>query len=193
MILYVYYTLAPTTKPGLGFWKSIFAKRPFEIRPSKTVEVAKRLHAEMYNSLAQRDATTIKEICVAGGGLSSSLRARIAARPRDEQMTWELVKYNRPHARVVSHCTLPLPGFDGGVFRQAVVRIASTQRLTRRDKAGRILEGSGNDVKVVEYLCIQKVSLKWKEGPWKIWGTTQPTSESAVKEKQKAGTIPSWV
>lgn len=157
------------------------------------VRVAKRLHVEMYNSLAQRDANTIKEICAVGGGLSSSLRARIASRPRNEQMTWELVKYNRPHTRVVSHRAFQIPGFDGGVMRQAVVRIASTQRLTRKDKDGQLLEGSGNDVKVVEYLCIQKVSLKWKEGPWKIWGTTQPTSEKAVEEMQKDGIIQSWV
>lgn len=157
------------------------------------VGVAKRLHVEMYDSFAKRDATTIKEICVAGGGLSSSLRARIASRPRNEEMTWELVKYNWPHARVVSHCALQLPGFDGGVVRQAVVRIASTQRLTRKDKSGQVLVGSGNDVKVVEYLCIQKISLKWEEGPWKIWGTTQPTPEKAFKETQKIGVIPSWV
>ncbi|CAG8977848.1 hypothetical protein HYALB_00011654 [Hymenoscyphus albidus] len=190
LVLKSHYT-SPSMEPNPGYFKSIFGERPFKIRPTDMVKVAKDLHKEMYESLAKRDISTIKQICVPG--LATSLRARIASRPRGEKMMWELLSYNRPRAKLVSHRAFTLPGPDGTAIRQAVVRIASTQRLTRKNKEGQSIEGSGKRAYLVEYVCIQALSLGWEERPWRIWGTVQPTSEEAMDLMKTSGEIADWV
>jgi len=74
---------------------------------------------------------------------------------------------------------------DGAGFRQAVVRICSTQRLTRFAPDGSQIKGTGGERQTVEYVVIQKAYWQWKEGDWKIWGTTEETTLDDVKDWEK--------
>jgi protein MBA1 len=95
-------------------------------------------------------------------------------------VVWELVKYNK-RAKVVSNRAARLP-MDGAGVRQAVVRICSTQRLTRYTGNGSMVKGTGKERDVVEYLVIQKKCWQWKEEDWQVWGTTEETTLDDVRE-----------
>ena len=134
----------------------------------------------MYASFAAGDIKELSGLCTEG--LLESFSARIRGRRSGEKVSWELLGYNgRP--RVVSDRASMLP-YDGMALRQAVVRIASRQCLTRR-VGGTVVEGSGEVKDVVEYVVLQSLIKRWTMGPWKVWGTTQETSMKDVESWQK--------
>lgn len=150
--------------------------RKVKIHRGTVAPTAIALHREMYSALAEGDSSMLRKICA--DGIYDSLRARIAARPRGEKMVWELVKYNK-RAKVVSHRAATLP-IDGGAIRQAVVRIASRQKLSRYSAQGVLVKGTGKERDVVEYLVVEKRYVKWKGEDWRVWGTTEETKYEDV-------------
>ena len=56
---------------------------------------------------------------------------------------------------------------------QVVVKIKSLQSLERTP--ANALASDATEKKVVEYVVLQKMMLKGKEGTWKIWGTVEET------------------
>lgn len=90
----------------------------------------------MYEAFAAGEQGTIREICAEG--LREKMVTRIHNRIPGETFKWEIVTEGR--ARVVSHRAAPLPGENCGI-RQAVVRIKSTQMLTRYDRDGQVFGG----------------------------------------------------
>ena len=73
---------------------------------------------------------------------------------------------------------LPVKGVG---LRQVVVRLRSRQSLARiigrrGPDQDAVVEGTGEEKKVQEYLVLQRRIWKGKEQPWMVWGTTQESS-----------------
>jgi mitochondrial protein MBA1 len=137
----------------------------------------------MYSAFAEGDIKLLDSICC--DGLRQSFRSRIASRPRGERWDWELVRYTK-RAKVLSHRAASL-GIDGFGIRQAVVRIASRQRLTRYRPDGSVVPGSGKEKDTVEYFVVQRMSTKGVEDEWMVWGTTEETTLEMLEEEEMAG------
>jgi len=138
----------------------------------------------MYTSFAEGDAAALRKICM--DGLYETFRARIAARRTGEKMEWEMLGYNT-RSKLVSHRAARLQ-VEGAAVRQAVVRIASKQKLTRWARDGKelkLVKGSGKEKDVVEYLVLQKRMDGWKEGDWMVWGTTEETKLKDVMQWER--------
>lgn len=166
------------SSPQAGSWR----KRKFKIHRKATAPAALALHKQMYSHFAEADVPALRKICT--DGLFDSFSTRIASRARGERVEWELVRYNGA-AKVVSHRAARIPNTEGMAIRQAVVRVSSRQKLTR-SKSGKggkveILGGSGKEKDVVEYLVVQRFMRDWKEGEWRVWGTTGETSLEDVE------------
>lgn len=146
----------------------------------KVIPTAKALHREMYTAVASGSTQTINRICA--DGLRDTLLARIGARGKNEKVEWELVRY-LGIARCVSHRVAILPR-NGWAIRQAVVRLKSRQRLTRSVN-GKVVQGSGKEKDLVEYLVLQKMAQNHIEGEWIVWGTTRETTWNDVEQLRK--------
>lgn len=160
-----------------GRWYS----RTVKLHSSRIKPTALALHKQMYSAFAEGDVPTLRKICT--DGLFESFTARLAARKKGEQVVWELVQYNK-RAKLVSNRGARYP-IDGSGVMQAVVRIDSTQRLTRYGKDGEAITGSGKAKTAVEYLVLQKQYNKWEGADWRVWGTTEETDLDTLKEWEK--------
>ena len=76
---------------------------------------------------------------------------------------------------MVSNSTLYILQKDTVVW-QAVVRIRSTQSITKYDAKGKPQPGTGEKKETIEYVVIQKHWTAGKETPWVVWGTTEETT-----------------
>jgi len=160
-------------------------KRSIKISRSIITPTAVALHQQMYTSFAEGDVATLRKICT--DGIYDSFRARIGNRARGEKVVWELVRYNQ-RSSLVSNRAARLP-IEGAALSQAVVRIASRQRLTRwaKGKGGEmhVVPGSGREKDVVEYVVLQKQYEGWRGGEWQVWGTTKETTLGDVEEWER--------
>ena len=138
----------------------------------------------MYTAFAEGDIPKLKEMCT--DGVFDSMRARIGGRQRTERVRWELSRYSG-RSRVVSDRMAQIPGSTGGgnALRQAVVRIRSTQKLSRTVR-GSLVEGSGKEKDVLEYVVLQCRFEKWAPQEWRVWGTTTETSLKDVEKWRRA-------
>jgi len=98
-----------------------------------------------------------------------------------------LVDYNK-RSKLISNRAGRLP-IEGAAIMQAVVRIASRQKLTRLTKGKNggmeIVPGSGKEKDVVEYVVLQRQYEGWREGEWQVWGTTKETTLEDVEEWER--------
>ncbi|KAI6247263.1 hypothetical protein HI914_04264 [Erysiphe necator] len=174
--------LCKFTSPKVkGFWN-----RSFNLNRSSLVPTAIALHRQMYTAFAEADDITLRNICL--DGINDNFRNRIAHRPREEKVTWELLKYSKT-PKLISNRAAKTP-INGMILRQAVVRICSKQKLTRYTKIRGTtkfeqIKGSGKEKDVVEYIVIQRVYEQWKPQNWMIWGTAQETSLEDLEEWKK--------
>ena len=120
------------------------------------------------------DTATLRNVC--HDGLLASFRARIKDRPSKESLQWTLHKYIG-FSRIVSTNIVSLE-IESSALYQVVVKIKSLQSLVKVPA-----NGSASDTrvekKVEEYLVLQKMMLRGKEGMWRVWGTIE---ESKVEE-----------
>ncbi|KAI7490267.1 hypothetical protein KC357_g2029 [Hortaea werneckii] len=173
---------------------------------------ARDLHKSMYEHFAAGNLTPMEsQICE---GMLGSLRSRIAQRNPNTGLKWTLHKYlSRPKLASYRAAIFPEQKGEKNTERngiiQAVVRIHSLQslqhikRVSTRDanqklvvrevpvdSQGRELEALKEDAipanakDAVEYVVIQKVIRKGKESRWMIWGTTEETTMSKIKQDQ---------
>lgn len=75
--------------------------------------------------------------------------------------------------------------YRGAALRQVVVRMRSRQSLARmvsngKNKSGTLVQGTGEEIDVSEYLVLQRRMLRNEEGPWLIWGTTSETEPARL-------------
>ena len=81
---------------------------------------------------------------------------------------------------------------DTSALYQVVVQIKSVQSLKeiskgRNAEKDTVVEDSkGKQNGVVEYLVMQKMMLRGREGSWKIWGTTEETDVKDVWKEQSS-------
>ena len=155
--------------------------KAYKINRRQVLPKAMSLHTEIYAAFAEGDVRKLRELCA--DGMYESFRARIATRQKGEVLKWELLKYNR-NPKVVSDRAVMAPG-TGAAVRQAVVRIASQQRLTRL-VGGRLVRGSGEKKDLCEYVVVQSNVDKWEGKGWKVWGTTKETTLQDIEGWKKA-------
>ncbi|POS83683.1 hypothetical protein EPUL_003195 [Erysiphe pulchra] len=170
-----------TSPKATSFWD-----RTFNLNRSSIVPTATALHRQMYTAFAEGDDQTLRNICL--DGILDNFRNRIANRPREEKVTWELIKYNK-NPKLVSNRAAKTP-INGMLLRQAVVQICSRQKLTRYNKVKgstqlELIQGSGKEKDVVEYLVIQRIYEQWQPNNWMVWGTAQETSLEDLEEWKK--------
>ena len=159
-------------------------KRSVKLSRSTLTPTAIALHRQMYTSFAEGDVVALRKICT--DGLYDSFRARIGNRAKGEEVVWQLVDYNQ-RSKLISNRAARLP-IDGAAVMQAVVKIASRQKLTRsvKGKSGmEVVPGSGKEKDVVEYVVLQKQYDNWREGEWQVWGTTQETTLEDIEEWER--------
>ena len=129
------------------------------------------------NSCSRGDTPTLKKIC--SEGLFTSFCSRIASRAPGEHLRWILHKHTR-QPRVVSHRAVILPVGKGAALRQAVVRVQSRQSLKRTKPYGEIVDGTGAEKDLMEYVVVQRRMMKEKEEPWMVWGTVEESDWKTV-------------
>ncbi|ESZ90544.1 hypothetical protein SBOR_9067 [Sclerotinia borealis F-4128] len=152
--------------------------RKVQIKRGSITAVAEALYREMYQNFAAGNAKSLQKICL--DGLYESFSQRIASRPKGQRVSWNLDKLNR-RPKIMSTRAVMLPGGDGNVIRQAVVRISSRQSMILRDRNGKKLPAS-NTKDVVEYVVVQKIYRNWQDKEWQIWGTTRATTSEDVEQ-----------
>ena len=171
-----------------------FSRSRFKANRSNSIPTAKALHVRMNDAFAAGDRETLRAICT--DDLFKRMVGAIDARPKDVRTEWELLKYDQtwyyPRLADWRVVMIPRPGGVGGghrVIKQAVVSIASVQRLARYDDSpqggGAKIEGSERVRNMLEHIVLQaEVDPKtFKAHPWKIWGNTpEHTYESWLEE-----------
>ncbi|CZS98214.1 uncharacterized protein RAG0_07024 [Rhynchosporium agropyri] len=154
-----------------------FFTRAIKIQRSAIAPTAVALHRQMYTLFAEGQLAALRKMCT--DGIYQTFQSRIERRRKGEKVVWELVKYNGG-PKLVSHRGAKIP-MDGAAIRQAVVRIRSTQRLTRWVN-GKQVEGTGKERDVTEYVVLQRMTQGWEEGGWMVWGTTEETTVEELKK-----------
>lgn len=154
-------------------------------------EIARQLHQAFNSALARGDVNELEKI--ACDGLLSKARTRIELRKKRgyPPETWQIRKYMgirypkwlekwpisvllpRASTRVVSDKLSPLPLPDS-YLRQCIVRINTVQSYQLANEAFKL-------AKHTEYVVIQKLTFKGEDGPWRIWGTVDPSTVQEIK------------
>ena len=144
-------------------------------RPTKgpLVPTAKALHRSLFEAFARGDMAELRKVAVAR--LYNSLGEKVQRRAKYRRFEWHLVRYtSRP--RLLDHQTEKMPLNEKGtaymVTRQAVVAIASRQRLVEYDDAKGGAVVSDKEVDLVENVIIMANvdQNTYKTDEWKIWG-----------------------
>ncbi|KAL8810598.1 MAG: hypothetical protein Q9200_002444 [Gallowayella weberi] len=157
--------LEPQLRMGWSY-KYLSRKKP---RPKMGLRrvgpTAQALYRQMYTAFADGDITTLSTICTEG--LLASFKSRIAARPRNERLRVAVLPYK------------------GSALRQVVIRMRSRQSLARLVSRGpgrleALVQGTGEEKPVSEYLVLQRRMWKEVEEPWMVWGTTEETEPDTV-------------
>lgn len=161
-------------------------RRTFKINKSEIKPEAVALHTQMYTAFAAGEVNSLRKLCT--DGLYETFSSRIGNRAKGERVQWELIKYNK-RSKLISDRAARLP-VDGMMMRQAVVRICSRQKLTRWKRVQgkmELVEGTGKEKDVVEYVVVQRLWKNWQAGPWMVWGTTKEVTLDDVDEWKRRG------
>ncbi|KAI1212828.1 uncharacterized protein F4807DRAFT_450379 [Annulohypoxylon truncatum] len=162
----------------------------FKYRKSTFVPAAKALHIQMSEAMAAGDKETLRVVCT--GELYNKLASAIDSRPKGVRSEWELVRYEKswryPRLADAKLGTQP-HSRDKALLQQAIVSIASVQRIARYDdsKGGIMIDGSERVRHMVEHIVIQCIinPYTFEAGPWQIWGTLpESTYESILEEEE---------
>ncbi|RAH75516.1 uncharacterized protein BO66DRAFT_10067 [Aspergillus aculeatinus CBS 121060] len=159
---------------------------PLELKERR--QIAQDFHRRMLTAFAAGDTATINKICCTG--LAKELNSRIAARPKNEKVTWSLDNYNRDAstfwtgARVVSDRATQIPEIPNSGVRQVVVRITSKQTAGKytapaKGQAAQDSTAVATNEKqrdCTEYIVIQKLRWTGEDTGWRVWGHATPTT-----------------
>ncbi|KIX05126.1 uncharacterized protein Z518_05998 [Rhinocladiella mackenziei CBS 650.93] len=164
-------------------------RKPLEL--ASRHRVARLLHAEFNTALGVGDMNRLQN--VACSGLLSKAAARIEMRKqfRAKDEFWTIRRYQgikypvllekwpisvflpAASTRVVSDRIVELP-FPNSSLRQCTVRIRTIQEVGYANE---------KDLKLLpctEYVVIQKMVYKGEAGPWKMWGTVEPSTMEEI-------------
>ncbi|KOS42587.1 hypothetical protein ACN38_g6501 [Penicillium nordicum] len=148
---------------------------------------AAKLQEDMYTAFAEGNIPKIRQICC--DNLVKQLSTGIERRPKNEQVTWKLVKYlRRPSTnftglRVISDRATSIPDIPKSGIRQIVVRVTSRQSTTttqvQNPSAKEPTENnivSAKEQDCVEHIVIQHLRWNDQDKGWRVWGHISPTS-----------------
>ncbi|CAG8905355.1 unnamed protein product [Penicillium egyptiacum] len=154
---------------------------------SKRRHFAAKLQEDMYTAFAQGNTAQIRQICC--DGLVKQLSKGIERRPKNEKMTWKLVKYLRKPStnftglRVIADRATSIPDIPKSGIRQIVVRITSRQATTTtqiQNPSGKepteATTVSAKEQDCVEHIVIQNLRWNDQDKGWRVWGYINPTS-----------------
>ncbi|KAK7946517.1 uncharacterized protein PG986_010838 [Apiospora aurea] len=154
---------------------------------------AKALHLEMNEALARGDKETLRRICT--NEFYQKLAGIIDARPRGHRAEWELIKYRStftyPCITEDKIGLMPTPGGIQKAYRQAIVSIASVQRMVRHvpNEARPVV----TEKPMLEHLVLSSQvdhTDTYGQTPWKVWGTLQ---ESTLESYLEAKEVEEWM
>ncbi|KAJ5632909.1 hypothetical protein N7490_009248 [Penicillium lividum] len=149
-------------------------------------KIGRLLYGDMYTAFAGGDISGIRRIC--GEGLAKNLSSQIESRPKNQQVTWNLVKWVRGPStfftgiRVMSDRATQIPEVPNSGIRQIVLRMTSRQSMTKTTK-GSNAEVTGVPAKeqtCVEHFVIQEIRWNGKSTGWRAWGHVTPTDLETV-------------
>lgn len=149
-------------------------------------QTAKQMYIETLEAFAAGDKATINRLC--HGMFASKLCAAIDKRNPKQRTTFEVVSYDKKlfYPRVASYVVTP-SSFDqeNEAIEQVVVALATTQKTAKLDAATgqRISNTLKMQTKVEQVVLTRNISTQtWAPQPWRIWGTTTPTTLKKYKE-----------
>ncbi|KAJ5816791.1 hypothetical protein N7447_009024 [Penicillium robsamsonii] len=154
---------------------------------SKRRHFAAKLQKEMYTAFAEGNIPKIRQICC--DNLVKQLTKGIERRPKNELVTWKLVKYLRKPStnftglRVISDRATSIPDIPKSGIRQIIVRMTSRQSTTTtkvQDPSGKA-PAETSTVSVKEQDCVEHIviqNLRWnnQDQGWRVWGHINPTT-----------------
>lgn len=136
-------------------------------------------------TLGRGDTSEIKRITC--DKFAKNLVQQIERRPKNESMSWKLLKYLRTPStnflgvRVLSDRATAIPDIPKSGIRQLVVRITSRQSTTTTNtgtKATVADEASAptKEKDCLEYVVIQNMRWNGQDKGWRVWGFISPTT-----------------
>ena len=173
-----------------------FSRSRFKANRSNSIPTAKALHVRMNDAFAAGDRETLRAICT--NDFYQTMVSAIDARPKGVRTEWELLRYDQTwyYPRLADWRVAVIPRPGGGtrgrasrVIKQAVVSIASVQRIARYDDSpqggGAKIKGSKRVRHMLEHLVLQsEIDPKtYQAKPWRIWGTIPENTYESWREE----------
>ncbi|KAI1432444.1 hypothetical protein GGR50DRAFT_599220 [Xylaria sp. CBS 124048] len=162
----------------------------FRMNRNACIPAAKSLHVTMSEAVAAGDKDTLRRICTPE--LFRTLAGAVDSRPRGIRTEWELLGYEQRmrYPRLADFRIAALPPSRGQsgtrLVKQAVVSIASVQRLSRYDAAsgGVPIPGSQRERHMVEHIVLQTEinGQTFESEPWKIWGSLSEMPYERIRD-----------
>ncbi|KAJ5639770.1 uncharacterized protein N7484_007632 [Penicillium longicatenatum] len=154
-------------------------------------KIARLLYGDMYTAFARGDTSGLRRLCC--DGLSKNLIMQIDSRPKNQQVTWNLVKWLRGPStyftgiRIVSDRATQIPDMNNSGIRQIVVRLTSRQSMSKtapqprgKGSVAEIVEAPAKEQNCEEYFVIQELHWHGKSNGWRAWGYVKPTDIDTV-------------
>jgi mitochondrial protein MBA1 len=171
---------------------SFLGKAKLQLRRGAIVPAARDLHARFNAAIAAGDKAELRRVCTQE--LYEKMAGVVDARPRGQRvLRWAVERYEAPwyYPRLTDDkiAQMPMTPTESRVIRQAVVSIASTQRIARIDEArGVEVPGSAKSRKVLEHIVLTSYldQQTWEQTPWRIWGTLPESSVKGHLEEVEA-------
>ncbi|KAJ5930667.1 hypothetical protein N7466_006160 [Penicillium verhagenii] len=157
-------------------------------------KIAHLLYTDMYTALARGDIPGIRRLC--GDGLAKNLIMQIENRPKNQQVTWNLIKWlRRPSTyftglRVMADRATQIPEVPNSGIRQIVLRVNSRQSMSKstpapagprgKTPAAAVVETPAKEQDCTEYFVIQEIRWNGVSTGWRAWGHVKPTDLDTI-------------
>ncbi|KAJ5726397.1 uncharacterized protein N7483_007754 [Penicillium malachiteum] len=145
-------------------------------------KIARLLYDDMYTAFAQGDSSGIRRLCCEG--LSKDLVNQIESRPKNQKVSWKLVKWLRGPStyftgiRVMSDRGTQIHEFPNSGIRQIVLRMTSLQAMSKNTPLAP--DAPAKEQNCEEYIVIQELRWNGSSTGWRVWGYTKPTDLNSL-------------
>ncbi|KAJ5613561.1 hypothetical protein N7528_007215 [Penicillium herquei] len=139
-------------------------------------KIARLLYDDMYTAFARGDSSGLRRLCA--DGLAQNLVNQIESRPKNQKVTWKLVKWLRGPStyftgiRVMSDRATQLPEIANSGIRQIVLRMTSLQSMSKNTPSS--TDAPAKEQNCEEYIVIQEIRWNGSSTGWRVWGYTKP-------------------
>ena len=158
----------------------------FKMNNSKIIPVAKAMHREYYEALAQGNTPALAKLGTQAH--SSNLAGILSRRQRGRRFEWELVRYTKPlfYPRIVDQKVWTLTP-SSPTTRQVIVSISSVQRLVEYDdmNGGAVVSEKLTE-KVENMMMVSEIGHRtFKQTDWKIHGFLEPMTVELYEDTKR--------